>query len=125
MFKIIDKTIHVTRGDIGSIEVTATKDDSEYVFSVGDVIRLNVFRKNNCKILELQKEVKVAEETTSVDINLLSENTKIGSINSKPVEYWYEIVLNPDTDPQTIVGYDEDGAKEFIIYPEGDGENEQ
>lgn len=35
---------------------------------------------------------------------------------SKPIEYWYEIELNGDS---TIIGYDNDGAKKLILYPEG------
>jgi hypothetical protein len=50
---------------------------------------------------------------------LSKEDTKIGKKVNKPVDYWYEVELNPDTYPQTIVGYDEDGAKIFKLYPEG------
>jgi hypothetical protein len=35
------------------------------------------------------------------------------------VDYWYEVELNPDEDCQTIVGYDEDGAKVLRLFPEG------
>ena len=59
------------------------------------------------------------EATTSVDLSLDSTETTIGDIINKPVEYWYEIQLNPDTEPQTIIGYDENGAKIFKLYPEG------
>ena len=50
---------------------------------------------------------------------LSSEETKIGNVISKPVVYWYEIEINPDSAPITIIGYDNDGAKELILYPEG------
>ena len=41
MFKIIDNTIHLTRGDIGTLEIStideATKEP--YVFKTGDVVK--------------------------------------------------------------------------------------
>ena len=63
-------------------------------------------------------------EEDSVRIRLRREDTKIGDIIHKPVKYWYEVELNPDTEPQTIVGYDDDGPKIFTLYPEGADENE-
>lgn len=119
MFKIENDTIHITRGDIGSIEVTAKNDDNtDYNFQVGDVIRLSVYKKKDCNCVELQKDVTVSTQGTSVDLDLTSEDTKIEGIIDKPVTYYFEITLNPDTNPQTIVAYDMDGAKEFILYPE-------
>lgn len=38
------------------------------------------------------------------------------------MDYWYEVELNPETEAQTIIGYDEDGPKIFRLYPEGDDE---
>lgn len=122
MFKIdsTSKQISITRGDVGAIEVKATSEDgSEYVFNVGDVVRIKVFEKKDCGCVVLQKDATVEIETTSVLLNLTSEDTKIGEIINKPTEYWYEIELNPDTHCQTIVGYDEDGKKVFMLYPEG------
>ena len=67
----------------------------------------------------MQKDFPVASDTQSVEISLTMEDTKIGDIISKPEDYWYEIELNPETNPQTIVGYDEDGPKVFKLFPEG------
>lgn len=122
MFKIdsSSKQISITRGDVGAIEVKATHEDgSEYEFSVGDVVRVKVFERKDCGCVVLQKDVTVENEATSVFINLTSDDTKIGEIINKPTKYWYEIELNPDTYCQTIVGYDEDGEKVFLLYPEG------
>lgn len=125
MFTIeADKTIHVTRGDSGEITVRAfeVKDDgteAPYVFKAGEVLRLKVFGKKNCKNVVLQKDFGVEKETEIVTLVLEKTDTKIGDIISKPVDYWYEIELNPFTKPQTIVGYDDDGAKIFKLYPEG------
>ena len=121
MFKIEeDKTIHLTRGDIATIEITTTKDGSPYTFTTGDVVRLNVFRKKKHDEVLLQKDVVVSGTSTVVDIVLDSNDTTIGNVINEPTDYWYEVELNPDTAPQTIVGYDEDGAKVFKLYPEGE-----
>ena len=121
MFKIKDDlSIHITRGDIGVIEVTAKNDDgTDCTFNVGDVVRLGIFTKKNFSSLLLQKDVIVEEESEAVQISLNKEDTRLGNIINSPVNYWYEIQLNPDTQPQTIIGYDEQGAKIFKIYPEG------
>lgn len=122
MFKIDQKTkqIKLTRGDDCILEIKAVdKNKNRYKFAVNDVIRLNVYTKKNYNDLKLQKDVIVREESDYVDMVLTSELTKIGDIINKPVDYWYEIVLNPETNPQTIIGYDEDGSKVFTLYPEG------
>ena len=54
-----------------------------------------------------------------VEIFLHGAETKFGEVINKPVDYWYEVELNPETKPQTIIGYDEDGAKVFKLFPEG------
>lgn len=122
MFKIdsTSKQISITRGDVGAIEVKATNEDgTEYEFKVEDVVRIKVFERKDCGCVVLQKDAIVGVEATSVLLNLTSEDTKIGEIINKPTKYWYEIELNPDTHCQTIVGYDEDGEKVFMLYPEG------
>lgn len=123
MFKINNDTkeIDITRGDVGTIVVTAKNDDgTNYTFQVGDIVRFNVFRKKDVATVELQKNVTVKEETIEVNISLTGEDTKIGELINKPTKYWYEVELNPETNPQTIIGYDEDGEKVFMLYPEGD-----
>lgn len=122
MFKIdsTTKQINITRGDIGTISISALNEDGEdYTFQVGDILRLGVFTAKNFNDIIFQKDIEVLEATTSVDLSLDSTETTIGDIINKPVDYWYEIQLNPDTEPQTIIGYDENGAKIFKLYPEG------
>lgn len=115
MFTIdTDKTISVTRGDSGSFVVPV-----DYSFQADDVLRLKVFRKKACEDVVLQKDFTIAEATETVSLELTEEDTRIGGIISKPVDYWYEIELNPENNPQTIVGYDGDGPKIFRLYPEG------
>lgn len=122
MFKI-DKnslTIKITRGDTGVFGVTATNDDgSDYTFQNGDTIRLAIYEKKKYETLIFEKIVSITSKTTEVEIELTTVDTTIGDIINKPVDYWYEIELNPDGDTQTIVGYDEQGPKIFRLYPEG------
>ena len=128
MFKIDQETkeIQITRGDIGCVKVQALEEDEKtlYVFKVDDVVRLKVTEAGNCNNVVLEKDKIVEMEEDSVRIRLRREDTKIGDIIHKPVKYWYEVELNPDTEPQTIVGYDDDGPKIFTLYPEGADENE-
>lgn len=122
MYKITsDKMIHITRGDVANIVVSAVlQDNTPYEFEVGDIVRFKVVEKNNHGYVVLSKTVDIEEEgTTTVTITLDSEDTKIGDIINKPMDYWYEVELNPHTDPQTIIGYDEKGPKVFRLYPEG------
>ena len=121
MFKINkDKSIYLTRGDIASIEVNARKSEEEaYIFQKDDVVRMQVFERGNCGNVVLRKVVKVLEESPTVDIFLNKEDTTIGELIHRPKDYWYEIELNPDTEPQTLVGYDDEGAKIFRLFPEG------
>lgn len=122
MFKIDSKTkqIDITRGDAAIFEIQALNiDGSNYTFKVNDVIRFKVFKRRDCGCVEIKKEVTVMVETTKVEIELTKDDTKIGDIINKPVNYWYEVELNPETFPQTIIGYDSDGEKIFRLYPEG------
>lgn len=124
MFKVNeDSSIYVTRGDSGAFGVAAVFDGGDYEFQPGDVLRLNVFEKKNCDNVVLQKDFTVTEATTEVEIYLEGHETRIGDTINKPTDYWYEIELNPLTKPQTIVGYDDDGAKIFKLFPEGKEQN--
>lgn len=121
MFKINDdKSIHLTRGDMANITVSAKlKDGTLYTFQPGDIVRIKVFKRRDCGCVEIQKDTLVQEETTEVNLHLEGTETKIGGIISKPANYWYEVEVNPDTAPQTIIGYDDEGEKLFVLYPEG------
>lgn len=123
MFKIDDEmTIHLTRGDACTIGVSASNGDEDYTFVDGDLVRFQVTEKNSCNCVVLTKDVEAKSGTTVVDVSLDGNDTRLGAVINKPVDYWYEVQLNPETNPQTIIGYDEDGAKVFRLYPEGGGE---
>lgn len=114
------KTISINRGDdkVGFIFSIPT-NSGKYIFQAGDEIKFSVY---NAKELEknalIYKLIVVESETDSVDISFTKEETSIGEILNKPVTCWYEIQLNDNT----IIGYDEEGAKKFIVYPEGSDE---
>ena len=114
-----DGSIHLTRGDFVFFGVKADEDGERYVFQPGEEVRMKVFERKKCENIVFQKDFPVEEETDLVGITLTRDETKIGNVINKPVDYWYEIELNPNTYPQTIVGYDEDGPKIFRLYPEG------
>ena len=114
-----DNSIYVTRGDIVFFSVSAEDDGKPYKFQPGDVLRIKVYGKKDADSVSLQKDFPVYEYTERVDIYLTSDDTKIGEVISKPKDYWYEVELNPFTEPQTIIGYGEDGPALFKLFPEG------
>lgn len=116
-----DLTIHCTRGDAGSFSVGAIFNDAPYAFRVGDILRFTVCEKKNYASVMLQKDVRVTEETESVDFHLDSDETKFGDVINKATEFWYTVELNPETNCQTIIGHNQDGARVFMLYPEADG----
>ena len=125
MFKINDDlSIYVTRGDAVVFNLTATTDDGNpYLFKPEDMVRIKVMEKKGCDEVVLQKGFTITEETDTVEIALTGEETTIGEIISKPTDYWYEIELNPFTNPKTIIGYDDEGgAKIFKLFPEGNSD---
>ena len=94
----------------------------EHNFTQDDIVRFQVFRKKDCAEVVLRKDFTVTENTTRFEIVLTGDDTKFGEIISKPVDYWYEIEVNPGIASNTIVGYDEEGARIFKLFPEG-GDN--
>lgn len=115
-----DKSIFATRGDVVFFSVSADDNGTPFVFKAGDVVRIKVFGKKDAETVVLQKDFGVSDDATSVEIFLSGKDTKIGETISKPKDYWYEVEVNPDDHPQTIIGYDEDGAKLFRLFPEGE-----
>lgn len=114
-----DLSIYATRGDTVFFTVTAEDEGVVYKFKAGDVVRIKIFGKKDAETVVLQKDFPIYADTEMVEIYLTKEDTKIGEVISKPKDYWYEVELNPDTKAQTIIGYDEEGAKIFKLFPEG------
>lgn len=135
MIKIDDDltTIRITRGDKTSSEYNKLvvycpyEDTGEYhKFKPTDKLSIVVFEKKGYTKEEVMrkeyilKDLGYVAETDSVELILTEEDTKVFPKSNKPITYWYDVVLNDST---TIIGYDEDGAKKFIVYPEaGEGE---
>ena len=121
MFEIMkDKTICLTRGDIANIVVSASLQDGQaYTFQSGDVVRLTVYKKKGCSTVFIKMDTVIEAETQTATIRLEKQDTRFGELISSPTDYWYEVELNPDTAPQTIIGYDAAGEKIFRLYPEG------
>lgn len=118
MQKIDGTTIKLNRGDVLNLTLTLKNSDgSTYSFQNGDKVVFSIYNKG--KLSEdavFLKEVDVTETLQALEINLTSEETKIGELINKPVEYWYEIELN---NQYTVIGYDDTGAKIFMLFPEG------
>lgn len=130
MFDVIGKEIHLTRGNaapltfttnaVEIIHETGEKFVTPYIYQVDDVVRLKIMKKKNVKEVLLEKDIKITEPTEFATFFLTGEETKLGDYINKPTTYWYEVELNPDTNPQTIIGYDkETGPALFVLYPEG------
>ena len=121
-----DKSIYITRGDVAFFSIEAKTDTGEkFKFQPGDVVRFKVCEKKACENVVLSKDFGIETEAEEVSIYLEEKDTKFGSVISKPKDYWYEVELNPYTDPQTIIGYDEDGAKIFKLFPEGNEKEDE
>ena len=126
MFEVTkEMQILCTRGDVGVFTVSATIDGTDMTFEEGEAIRFKVYTKKNCDDVVLNKTIGVngdnlTEDNKGVIVRLSEEETRIGGIISKPVDYWYEIEhVDRDGNVRTIIGYDSDGAKVFTLYPEG------
>lgn len=115
-----DNSIYVTRGDILFFKVNAKDGEDIYHFSAGDVVRILVYGKKDCENVVLQKDFPVLANAEEVEIYLSKDETKYDEIINKPKDYWYEVVVNPDTAPQTIIGYGDDGPALFKLFPEGE-----
>ena len=123
-----NNSIEVNRGDM--LPLTFKHKDritgEFYTFKKDDVVRFKIMEKGDCSKVILQKDEKVNEETESVQMIIPSDDMKIGPILSKPVDYWYEVELNPDTSHTvTILGFTKaGGAKILTLTPEGGDKDE-
>ena len=112
-----DKTIHLTRGDATN-EINKLVVSQEGVsFSANDKLKLIVVKKKGyTSSIVFSKEQTIADDGDEVEFELTEQETLTFPLANKKQEYWYDFVLNGDT---TILGYDEDNAKKFIVYPGG------
>ena len=115
MFKIVNNTFHVTRGDSGVITVKF-KDGS--TLPEGADVTFAVYRKNELDaepVLFVRKSISSGETSVILLINS-SDTFDIENPENGREEYWYELKIGPDN---TVLGYDENGPKIFYLYPSG------
>ena len=127
------QTIYLTRGDITDkfhkiafyypIYNFATGKEENYTFKLTDKIAFVVKEKKGYtkqEVLRVEKtlaQMGEVEPTQYPEIQLTEDDTKAFDLLDKRKVYWYDIVLNDTT---TILGYDEDGAKKLIVFPEAE-----
>lgn len=117
---IDDNTIHLTRGNVFKKPFSIEDDNGVlYLFSAGDVVRMRIMPAGKPNNVLLQKDFVVETPGDSVMITLTGDETKLDKLINAPVEYWYEMELNPETNPETVVCYDQKGPKILKLYPEG------
>lgn len=127
-----ENTIYLTRGDATQkdfnnlafqfpIYNADTEQEELYQFKPDDKISFVVVEKKGYTKEEILrkdytlKELGYTKPTTTPEIPLTAEDTKLFELTNKRKTYWYDIVLN---DEITILGYDDEGAKKLIVYPE-------
>jgi hypothetical protein len=129
------QTIYLTRGDTTDkhnriafyypVLNFETGQEEKYEFQPTDKIAFVVKQKKGytkSEILRVEKtlaEMGCVEPTQYPEIQLTEEDTKAFDLIDKKATYWYDIVLNDTT---TILGYDNDGAKKIIVFPEANEE---
>lgn len=115
MFKIVNNTFHVTRGDFGTITVKF-KDGS--VLPEGSDVTFGVYRKNELDSEPvIWKKKSIPSGATSIDLLIDTYgNSDIENPENGREEYWYELKIGP---VYTALGYDENGPKIFYLYPTG------
>ena len=115
MFKIVNKTFHVSRGDSGTVNLrlknTTFRPEDDVVFKIYEVQGLD-----SAPIIEVHTSVEEESDTINIELNG-EEHTNFGDLGNEIVDYWYEIAVNED---RTIIGFDENGAKIFKLYPTGE-----
>ena len=117
--RIIDGNhIKINRGNVLPLKLVIPISHTEnYVFQVGDEVMFGIYKSRGMSDSALLlKTYTIEEETEEFEFTISAEEMKIGELINKPTDYWYEIELNGE---QTILGYDEDGAKIITLYPEG------
>ena len=127
------QTIYLTRGDVTDkfhkvafyypIYNFATKKEEKYKFKLSDKIAFVVKEKKGYtkkEVLRIEKtlaEMGHVEPTEYPEIEITEEDAKAFDLLDKKKTYNYDIVLNDST---TILGYDMDGAKKLIVFPEAE-----
>ena len=119
--EITNTTLEVNRGNPLAFNFQIMNGDEPYIFDGTETITFAVYNANAMdKEAILKKDVTPQGDSDNLDITLTSTETKIGPLTNSPSIYWYEITMNNET----VLGYDRNGAKLLVIYPEGSVGNE-
>ena len=107
-------TIYCNRGDQFTVTLNAREDS---LFARGDVIKFSIMKENDCTKVLFEKKFTVEEDAAlTFDCLITSADTRFDKpIKSGEKRYWYEIELN---DKDTLIGWDMDGAKVLVLWPE-------
>lgn len=111
MYRISSNVVKISKGDAATFDLTI----GNYTFLPEDVVKLSVFEKGSSfddALLTLTAQID--EEANRAVFTVVETDTQFAEDVNKPTTYWYEVKLNGD---QTVIGYDDNGPKEFIIYP--------
>lgn len=100
-----------TRGDKGSIKLVNKKG----MFKIGDTFKFSIVKKGNYDDVVFRKEFEVTEECQEFFLTFTNDEMRFCEPINKEKEFYYEIDMNDDT---TLIGYDENKDKKFILYPE-------
>ena len=115
--------IETNRGDMLALDFKfRRKTTGEFhMFQAGDIIRFKIMKKNSVDDVILQKDITIEDVSDIVKLVIPSEDMKIGELINKPVDYWYELELYPDTPSSvTLLGYTKaKGPKILTLTPEG------
>lgn len=115
-----NKTIHITRGDLGIFKINFTIPYSGYVLGPDSFVRLSVYEAGDLSNCIFYVDSYAGQTTNEIIMRIdpLDTLDNIEPINS-PRTYWYEIEIDPGSNfyEKTPVGYDENGPKLFIVYP--------
>ena len=134
MIAVEGTTLHITRGDetketynrlafeypIYNLE---TKQEEKYMFQPDDKIAFVVVPKKGYTREEiLRKEytlrdIGYTQPTETVELPLTEEETKKFPLSNRAQTFWYDLILNDTT---TMLGFDDEGAKRIIVYPEAE-----
>ena len=116
MLKIKNKTIHLNRGDSASIQIACNNSS----FDIGQKLCLYIMEAGNCENILVQVETDILEESNTATLSITSEDTKSLSepFSYGAKEFWYELELQNGAERTTLIGFDENGPKLFILYPE-------
>lgn len=111
-----NNTIKINRGNSLSLDISIDNAGEDYIYKEGDVVGIAIYNANSLNNPPvISKFVNAIAGDTVTNITLTDEEMKLGQPQNYPINYWYEITLNSET----VLGFDEDGAKILVLYPEG------